>query len=102
MTANSTCCEANLFSDDLKSMEMKRTPVLAIAFFRGSRERKGIPTSNNMTPNNPDTGSDRALTGAFGGCDFGAIRRETVGNAEIHTNVRGGTSGQPCHQNAFV
>jgi len=27
MTANSTYCEANLFSDDLKSMEMERTPV---------------------------------------------------------------------------
>ena len=23
---------------------------------------------------------------------------ETAGNVEIHTNVRGGTSGQPCHQ----
>ena len=36
ITANSTYREANLFSDDLKSMEMKRTPVFAIAFFRES------------------------------------------------------------------
>jgi len=37
ITANSTYWMANLFSDDLKSMEMKRTPVLTIAFSRGSR-----------------------------------------------------------------
>jgi len=30
MIANSTCCEANLFSDDPKSREMKRTPVLRV------------------------------------------------------------------------
>jgi len=36
ITANSTYCEAKLLSDGLKSREMKRTPVLAIAFSRGS------------------------------------------------------------------
>ena len=32
----------------------------------------------------------------------GGNLEDTVGNGEIHTNVSGGTSGQPCHQNAFV
>jgi hypothetical protein len=36
MTANGTYWKAKLFSDALKSMEMKRTPFLAIAFSRGS------------------------------------------------------------------
>jgi hypothetical protein len=36
MTANSTYWKAKLFSDVLKSMEMKRTPFLAIAFSLGS------------------------------------------------------------------
>ena len=32
----------------------------------------------------------------------GGNLEDTVGTGEIHTNVSGGTSGQPCHQNAYV
>jgi hypothetical protein len=43
MTANSTYCEANLFSDDLKSREMKRTPVFGNTFFPGMQEEQQYP-----------------------------------------------------------
>jgi hypothetical protein len=43
MTANSTYCEASLLSDDLKSREMKRTPVFGNTFFPGMQEEQQYP-----------------------------------------------------------
>ena len=58
MTANSTCCEANLFSDDLKSREMKRTPVFGNSFFPGIQVEQQYPGIKKDTPpNKPDTDS---------------------------------------------
>jgi hypothetical protein len=58
MTANSTYCEANLFSDDPKSREMKKTPVFGNRFFPGMQGEQQYPVLKKDTPpNNPDTGS---------------------------------------------
>jgi hypothetical protein len=48
---------ANLFSDNLKSMKMKRTPVLRTTISRGSKKNHIFLLKKDMIPNNPNTAS---------------------------------------------
>jgi hypothetical protein len=50
--------EPNLFSDDVKSMNREKTPVLTPAVSHGSRENNDIPTKRDMISDMPNTGDE--------------------------------------------
>ena len=63
---------ANLYPDDLKSMEIEKTPVLRTVISRVSGKNNIFLLESDMIPNTPITGSvcpsDELVFGSTGSC----------------------------------